>query len=249
MTSANIVGYQTATIAAQKYKAFGVHFSEVGNAGAGVAIDKIGTWSSLSAATSFGAADQIWRWDYESNAWAKYAYYGTRQLAAAWRKYDTVAKTWAELGEKDVLKQGDTFLYFRQNSKALNLTLAGEIMELKASAEYTVESQKYKFIAYPWPVELKIADMQVGKYLSSLSAATSFGAADQIWRWDYTANAWAKYAYYGTRQLAAAWRKYDTVAKTWSELGDDDKIGVDEGFLYFRQNSKALTITFTLDNN
>ena len=189
--------------------------------------------------------DQIWRWDTTENGWVKYGYQKPRNGTAAWRKYDTSGKTFSELTDTDVVLPGETFLYFRGGSATATLTLAGAVKEVTASPSYTISKGYYQFVARPWPVGFKLSELgEVATWSAITSVASWGGTMDQIWRWDTTSNGWVKYGYQKPRNGTAAWRKYDANSKTFSELTDDDAIGPDEGFLYFRGGSAALTLTF-----
>ena len=189
--------------------------------------------------------DQIWRWDTTENGWAKYGYQKPRNGTAAWRKYDTDLKTFSDLTSVDVVLPGETFLYFRGGTAAATLTLAGAVKEVTASPSYTIAKGNYQFVAYPWPVGFKLSELDGIATWSSISGVAAWGGGmDQIWRWDTTENGWVKYGYQKPRNGTAAWRKYDTDLKTFSELTNDDAIGSDEGFLYFRGGTATLTLTF-----
>ena len=193
--------------------------------------------------------DQIWRWDTTANAWAKYGYQKpARSGTAAWRKcnYDT-DNSFSDLTEADVVQPGETFLYYRGGNETATLTLAGQVKEFGSTAAYTIASGFYQFIAYPWPVAFKISDIASIATFSSITTNPGWGAGmDQIWRWDTTVNAWAKYGYQKpARSGTAAWRKcnYDT-DNSFSDLTADDKIEAGEGFLYYRGGNETLTFTW-----
>ena len=107
--------------------------------------------------------DQIWRWDTTVNKWAKYGYHqnprGNPALAPAWRKYDASTSTFVELTNDDVVLPGETFLYFRGGNATATLTLSGQVKEFTASPSYTIAKANYQFVAYPWPVEIKLSDL------------------------------------------------------------------------------------------
>ena len=159
--------------------------------------------------------------------------------------YDPNSKTFSELTSTDVVLPGETFLYFRGGSATATLTLAGAVKEVTASHSYTIAKGNYQFVARPWPVGFRLSDIDEIATWSALAGTASWGTGmDQIWRWDTASNGWVKYGYQKPRSGTAAWRKYDTSAKTFSELTDADAIAADEGFLYFRGGSATLILTF-----
>ena len=191
--------------------------------------------------------DQIWRWDTSVNKWAKYGYQKpARSGTAAWRKYDASSNTFSNLTDADVVLPGETFLYYRGNDATATFTLSGAVKEFTAQPVYTIGSGHYQFVARPWPIGFKLSELsQIATWSALATAPTFSGSMDQIWRWDTTVNKWAKYGYQKpARSGTAAWRKYDANSNTFSNLTDDDTIGDDEGFLYYRGNDATLTLTF-----
>ena len=74
---------------------------------------------------------------------------------------------------------------------------------------------------------------------------SSFDGADQIWRWDTTANNWAKYFYEKKgRPAVYAWKKWNYTESKAEDLTDADKLAPGEGFLFRRAGGTA-TLTFT----
>ena len=252
--SSNVVGYKTATVAKGNNKAFSLNLSKVGSAEAGVKINELFTIDAISAIAAWGdGMDQVWRWDATVNKWAKYGYHqnprGNPALAPAWRKYDSATGTFAELTDDDVVLPGETFLFYRGGNATATLTLAGQVNEFTATKSYSIAKGYNQFVAYPWPVEIKLSELPNIATFSSIAAIAAWGdGMDQIWRWDTTVNKWAKYGYHqnprGNPALPAAWRKYDASTGTFSELTDDDKSLADEGFLYYRGGNATLTLTF-----
>ena len=85
--------------------------------------------------------------------------------------------------------------------------------------------------------------------INNIKAAAAFGdGMDQIWRWDTTANNWAKYGYMQNPRMpgftTAAWRKYNGKTTTdFAELTDADVIKPGETFLYKRGGSADANLT------
>ena len=127
ITSANIVGYKTASVAKANYKAFSLNLADVNNPTAGVKIDKLFTIDAITAVAAWGnGMDQIWRWDTTVNKWAKYGYHqnprGKPALGPAWRKYDAATAAFVELTDDDKILADEGFLYFRGGNATLTLT-------------------------------------------------------------------------------------------------------------------------------
>ena len=210
-------------------------------------IDKLLS-GEFTTATSFGGSDQIWRWDTTVNKWAKYSYSKlTRQGAPAWRKFNYgTDESFSDLTDEDAVKPGETFMFFRAGDEPVTVTLSGQVRAFGSPTGYTVAKENYVFMAYPWPVEVKIADLPNLGNWETLTTATSFGGSDQVWRWDTTVNKWAKYSYSKlTRQGAPAWRKFNYATdESFSDLTDADKLLAGEGFLFFRAGDDPITITW-----
>ena len=187
--------------------------------------------------------DQVWRWDSVNVCWAKYGYQKpARSGTAAWRKW--TGSAWQELTDADVVRPGETFLYFRGNDAQGSFTLSGAVKEFSASPQYTINKGNYAFIARPWPIGFKLSELNEIATWSALATAPTFGGTmDQIWRWDSANVCWAKYGYQKpARSGTAAWRKW--TGSAWQELTDADAVADNEGFLYFRGNDAQLTLTF-----
>ena len=250
VTSANTVGYVTSQVANGYYKTFSVTLTDVANPAAPVRVDKLFTIDTIKNVTAWGdSMDQIWRWDTTGNQWVKYGYQKPRSGGtAAWRKcnYET-DKSFSDLTDADAVQPGETFLYYRGGDATATLTLSGQVKELGQPAGYTIANGFYQFIAYPWPVALKLSDVMNLATFSTIKTVTAWGdSMDQIWRWDAVGNQWLKYGYQKPRSGGtAAWRKcnYET-DKSFSELTDADKIEAGEGFLYYRGGDETLTLTW-----
>ena len=232
------MGYQTIEApAALKYKALSVSFENVGE-DAKFPIASLFTCAApKGAAACTTAADQIWLWDTEANDWVKYFYMkkGTAPAVGWCKKGETVATT-------ETISAGETFFFFRgQGGAATTLTLAGQVKEFEAEAQYDAPAAlHYKFIGYPWPVAMKVADFAKYQGAPKGSAACTT-AADQIWLWDTDVNDWVKYFYMkkGTAPAVGWCKKGETVATT-------ETIPAGEGFFFFRgQGGVADKITFT----
>lgn len=118
MESANIVGYQTATVAKPNKKTFALQFESLENPGQAVRIDNLFPGTTFKAGASWAAADQIWTWDTTENTWAKYAYYANTRanppVPAGWYKY--VDNSFVAVTDADKVAPGEGFLYVRNQS-------------------------------------------------------------------------------------------------------------------------------------
>ena len=174
-------------------------------------------------------ADQIWHWDSTSANWVKYFYHLTGKN---WRKAgETIATT-------DTVKNGDTLFFYRgTGGAATTLTLSGGVCQFTAKPSHAdLVAGQYRFMAYPWPVAMRIADFK--NYQGAPKGAMAAGVgADQIWRWDTANNDWVKYFYHLTGRN---WRKSGETTAT------SDIIPAGEGFFFYRGTGGATdTVTFT----
>ena len=252
-----IVGYQTATLAQGESKAFAVQFDDVAEAGKKICVSNIFSSISgtLTGTVAWGPAmDQIWFWDKTGNEWKLYGFQKPKSKGAvgSWKRYIISETTFVAIDpETDVLTQGDSFLYVRNEAGELTGTLAGAVKPFTGSNAYTLEQGQSQYIAYPWPVEIKITDFNENKYLSAaLTGTVAWGPAmDQIWLWDQTGNEWKLYGFQKPKSKGAvgSWKRYNISEGTWTEATDADVIAAGEGVLYVRNEAATLTINFAYD--
>jgi len=242
ITSANIVGYQTVNApAAGTYMALSVSFDNVGQDASYKIASLLSVGAPKGAATALTSADQIWLWDTEAGDWVKYFYRKIgNQAAVGWCKAGSTTET------TDTISAGETFFFRRGGGGAsTTITLSGQVKPFTASAVYDAPAAgSYKFMGYPWPVELAIADFD--KYQGApKGAATALTSADQIWLWDTEAGDWVKYFYRKIgNQAAVGWCKAGATTKT------TDKIPAGQGFFFRRGGGgTADKITFTFSNS
>ena len=251
----SIVGYQTTTLTKGANKSFALQFESLENPGQAVRIDNLFPGTTFKAGASWTAADQIWAWDATANNWAKYAYYENKRVTpvvpAGWYKYNFLTdQSFVAVTDSDVVQPGETFLYMRNQSGSIELQMSGLVRDMAdATQSFTITKGVNVFMAYPWPVELTIAEISTKATHSNLKAGASWTAADQIWAWDTTANNWAKYAYYENKRVTpvvpAGWYKYNFLTdKSFVAVTDADKVAAGEGFLYIRNQSGTNTITW-----
>ena len=199
------------------------------------AADNVKVADMITVATPKGmpgltpAADQIWLWDTDGNDWVKYFY---RSTNSAWCKQGETTET------TDTIKPGETAFFRRGGGGvATTLTLAGGVKPFTAQPTYSnLVAGRYAFMAYPWPVGMKISDFKnyqgAPKGMPGLTPA-----ADQIWLWDTAGNDWVKYFY---RSTNSAWCKQGETTET------TDVIPAGEGFFFRRGGGGSTdTVTFT----
>ena len=253
--SQNIVGYNTATVTRPNKKTFALQFESPENPGQAIRIDNLFPGTTFKAGAGWVASDQIWAWDATANNWAKYAYYENKrsnpQVPAGWYKYNFLTDlSFVALTDADVVQPGQTFLYIRNQSGSITLQMAGQIKAMTdATQSVSITRPNKVFMAYPWPVELKIAEISTKATHSNLKAGAGWVASDQIWAWDATANNWAKYAYYENKRaqpaVPAGWYKYNFLTdNSFVAVTDADKVSAGEGFLYIRNQSGTNVITW-----
>ena len=251
LSSANVVGYISATIPGSGNKTFAVTLTDCANPGAPVRVDKLFTSDDFFG-SGFDSADQIWRWDTTANGWAKYFYEKNGRGAEAtyaWKKWDYAEQKVLDITDADAVAPGETFLFRRMGNAPITLTLSGQVSEFTATSAYSIPGSGNIFMAYPWPVEVKLADLQnlVTPETYAAFYGSGFDSADQIWRWDTTANGWAKYFYEKNGRGAAAtyaWKKWNYAEGKVEDLTDADKLAPGEGFLFRRMGNATLTFTW-----
>ena len=245
------MGYVTSTIPAGGNKTFAVTLTDCANPGDPVRVDQLLSSDNFYG-NSFANADQIWRWDTTVNNWSKYFYERKGrpgQYTYAWKKYDTATSKASDITNDDVVAPGETFLFRRAGgADSVILTLSGQVSPFTATPAYSIPAGGNIFIAYPWPVEVKISALPslVTDETAAAFYGNSFANADQIWRWDTTVNNWSKYFYERKGrpgQYTYAWKKYDASTSKAEDLKDDDKVNPGEGFL-FRRAGGADSISF-----
>ena len=164
-----------------------------------------------------------------------------------YRKVGTAAAVgWCKLGETvvttDTVSNGDTVFFYRgSGASATTLTTAGGVLPISASQSYsTGAGGKFKFMAYPWPVSMSIANFDTYQGAPRGAASGGLGTPDKIWLWDSAAGDWVKYYY----------RKVGTAAAVgWCKLGETvvttDTVPAGEGFFFYRGSGASVdTITF-----
>ena len=200
--------------------------------------------------TKVDGADQIWLWDTANDTWVEYFFRRTVGSGAkdiGWVKNgqaDTSVET------EDTIANGETFFFRRANGQAsIPLTLSGAVKPFAASAQYTgLAANKFKFIGYPWPVAMPIANF--GSYMSPAPTGkpTKVDGADQIWRWDSENDEWIQYFYRRTVGAGAADIGWVRNGQADTSVPTTDVIPAGEGFFFRRANGQPdATVTFTYE--
>ena len=250
IASANCVGYVTSTVPKDGSKTFALTLTDCVNPGAPVRIDNLLASADFFGSGNFDAADQIWRWDTTVQKWAKYFYEKTGRgtsVSYAWKKWNYADSKVEALTDADVVNPGETFIFTRAGEE-ITLTLAGQVKEFSATPSYSIPSGGSVYMAYPWPIEIKVAD--INSLVDEDTAAaffgnSNFGAADQIWCWDTKVQKWAKYFYEKTGRgtsVSYAWKKWNYAEGKVEAITDADKLAPGEGFIFTRAGE---TLTFT----
>ena len=249
--SANTVGYVSATIPAGGNKTFAVTLTDCANPGAAVRVDQL-LASEDFYGNSFANADQIWRWDTTVNKWAKYFYERKGrpgQYTYAWKKYNYAESKVEDITGVDVVEPGETFIFTRAGAAdSISLTLSGQVAEFTVTPAYQIPAGGNVFMAYPWPIEIKISALESLVAAETYAAfyGNSFANADQIWRWDASINKWAKYFYERKGrpgQYTYAWKKWNYAESKVEDLTNDDVVHAGEGFIFTRAGA-AETLNF-----
>ena len=251
--SDQIVGYvQAGKAEANQYVPLATQFEELG--GGDIAVKSAVTVDKPIYDSSWGAADQIWRWNTATATWTKYAYYvvpRSKPLEIFWTK---IVDNKVEGTETtDTIPAGETFFFLRSAgaTEPAALTLAGGVKNLSGESSFAVTQNQLAFVANPWPTEIVIKDFNQFVTDGELVYDSSWGAADQIWLWD-TANAtWTKYAYYvvpRSKPLQTFWTKIVDGKVEGTET--EETIPAGKGIFFQRSAGASATVplkvTFTL---
>ena len=216
-----------------------VQFEGIGSTTSIAIKDLVVSSAPKGAPTCVTTADQIWVWDSTISDWVKYFYYVKGTAGNIWCKKGETTET------TDTISNGETFFFYRgSGAAAATLTLSGGVVGFTGSPAYSdLVATKYKFIGYPWPVEMPIAGFE--KFQGAPKGApTCVTTADQIWRWNTTTSDWDKYFYYVKGTAGKVWCKKGETTET------TDTIPAGEGFFFYRGSGAATdTITFTYENN
>ena len=81
--SANVVGYQTQSLASDNYTMFSVPFKHVNNDGKGLMLNSDLKIANPTMTDSSGSADQIWVWVPANNGYDKFYFY-TGEYGTGW---------------------------------------------------------------------------------------------------------------------------------------------------------------------
>ena len=236
-----------------------MQFEDIQNPGVPVRIDKLFT-NTFTPGGGWAGADQIWAWSTANNKWAQYCYFaynrGGTVKPEGWYKYDSSKSginALTPIENDDVITPGSTFLFKHQaGAETITLTLSGQVTAFNcATKSYSINKGCKEFICYPWPVALKIGDLNTKAVFSSVTPGGGWAGADQVWAWSTANNKWAQYCYFaynrGGTVKPEGWYVYDSSKSginALTKITGDEQIEPGQGFLYVHQ-AGADTITIT----
>ena len=121
------------------------------------------------------------------------------------------------------------------------LLLSGAVKVFSAEPSYSVPAGKNQLMGYPWPVALAVSDF--AKFQTTPTQNSSFGAADQIWRWDTANSRWKQYYYSKYNKRAGTVDGWCTKESGGTEV-TNDTIAPGEGFFFANGGAATQTINF-----
>ena len=256
------MGYQTSTVLKGRQQTFALQFEDLTNPGNPVRVDKLFT-NTFTAGAAWGGCDQIWAWSTAKNKWAQYAYFAYNRgvvMPEGWYVYDSSKSginAFTAITDEDVITPGSTFLFKHQTGatgNSITLTLSGQVTAFNCNTKsYTIAKGRQEFICYPWPVALKITELNTRAEFSALTAGAAWGGCDQIWAWSTAKNKWAQYAYFAYNRgvvMPEGWYVYDSSKSginAFTPATSDEQIDPGQGFLYKHQTGatgNSITITW-----
>lgn len=251
--SDQIVGYvQAGKAEAAQYVPLATQFEALG--GGDIAVKSAVTADKPVANATWGAADQIWRWNTATATWTKYAYYEVPRSKPAQIFWTKIVDNKVEGTETtDTIPAGETFFFLRSAgaTEPATLTLAGGVKDLSGESSFAVTAAQLAFVANPWPTEIVIKDFNQFVTDGELVANATWGAADQIWLWDTANSTWTKYAYYEVPRSKPAqifWTKIVDSKVEGTETTETIPAG--KGIFFQRSAGASATeplkVTFTL---
>ena len=255
VTSANVVGYNTATVAGGEQLGLSLQFDDIGGA-TSIPVDQLFVTDKPAGTAKWDdvGMDQIWVW--KNGSWTKYGCVrsGTPgHFTYAWKRYDYLGKetpTFVDLTNEDVVEFGYTFIFKRGGSNTATLTFSGQVKPFTATPTYTIAGGEQKFICYPWPVNFVIGNIASCYASPAGTAKWDDVGMDQIWAWKN--GSWTKYGCVrsGTPgHFTYAWKRYDYLGKetpAFVDLDDaTDFVPAGQGFIFKRGGGNTANITFT----
>ena len=240
VSSANIVGYTTVTLAEQ-WTILGVNFTGIG----GEAMDintAVPYVEGMTKGKNISAADQI---QIQDGKGGYTTYYMSNGLNAKDVVVPGLEGKWAKMAtfvpSTDKIPSGTAFWYYRQSvAEPLTLTVAGEVSKLASSDKEIKES--WVHIANPYPTDLPLNDGI--PYVEGMTKGKNISAADQIQIQDgkggYT-------TYYMSNGLNAKDVVVPGLEGKWAKMAtfvpSTDKIPAGKGAWFARKGETDFTIT------
>ena len=267
MQSANIVGYNTVTIPAQKMAMIGVPFTAAGDS-AGINVQDLVATDGLTAAQTAANADCLWYYDPgEVGGYVKLHLFDTTSTAAAAQamkgKWVTSAKptdtSWGTGANKvcnKVLKPGmGLWLVRKDASQPLSLTFSGQVVVAPEGNEVALR-EGMNMVAGSFSGDFVFNNVAAGVGTTDVDwkalgcvAAQNAANADRIWFYDEgEAGGYAQVHLFDTASTAAAaqamknhWitsaKPIDTSWGSGANKVTPKKIPAGRGFWYIRQSA------------
>ena len=200
--SANVVGYQTVTLKAQRYAMIGVPFDGVGAAG-GISVQELISTNGLTAAASISNADQLWYYDpNETGGYVKLYLFDSTATSSAvqarkgkWLVSGSPKDTsWGSNGQisTKVLTPGMGLWFIRKNFDApVSIMFSGEVVVSEEGAKDIAIREGYNMIAGSFTSDFALNNVASGAGTTDVDwkskgccAGASVSNADQIWFYD-----------------------------------------------------------------
>jgi hypothetical protein len=231
VSSVNVVGVSQLTVPAGGYVLVGCNFDTVGDAGAGIPIQDLFGDGDLTGGSSSGSGDNLILWDDAAQQYIRYFkfYYGGQPT------YDNY---WMKVGEvvaggtTDVVHNAQGFYVQNVHGDEQSFSVSGEVLDLGVGGTNTLTvGEGYSMLGSPYAAEVAINDSGLG---ADAKGGSNSGSADNIIKWDKTAQAYVRYFYFyygGQPTFDNLWMKVGEVVAG----GTTDTIALGEGFLYERR--------------
>ena len=225
---------------------FGIQFTECSGVDS-VVVSNIIKGVDHYGSGQFDDCDQIWRYSADDDKWVKYGYHRVTSKDYRWQRWDPKAGQWHEIDDaKDVCVSGDVILYTNNSEEDWDITMNGAIKPFGDTPTYTIYSYCSQFIAYPWPVDIKVSSIPNYITYGDLYGSGQFDDCDQIWRYDDDNDKWVKYAYHRVSSKEYKWQRWDKKTSSWFNLDDaKDVVSAGQGFFFCNNAEDDKDFEFT----
>ena len=241
LESANIVGYNTASVTGGKMNLLCVSWETVGNTQGKATLNDVIDTSVLTSysADASTAGDYIDTWDMENGNWGTRYFYVDQAVAWGDAAY---ADTWMNGNFEPcnpAVDAGSAFWLYANNDIA-DLKFCGQVA--KSASSYTLTAGKMNLCANPTPSVLNLID---GNQVV-LTGATSYSAdastaGDYIDTWDLATGNWGPRYFYVNQSTWGA-----EYVNTWMDgnFMPVQTTGIPEGTGFWYFANAAVTLTF-----